>query len=870
MLVFNNEDAELEAAGVYAAAIPVYGVSRVNGLYLRDTLGFQSAAFEPGDRTTWGTVSKLPLRINPPAPDAFVAKTTGFSSRGPIDDFRFLKPDITAPGHNIYGATIAAGGLHPTAASTMSDPSRFISVSGTSFSGPHVAGAAALVREALLSQRTHPPLSAADLRSGAGALTQITHGNVMPQSIVRAALTNTATNIRAADNVTPVPDTDDRSYINDIGSGLVHVMEAVDARAVMGTNNTNGLGGPDEARYPDFLATHSFGRNEVINTGESSQSSAITVTLENLAGAAGAGTYTLSLVDGGGLRGDVTRPIAGTAGIAVALSSASVALGGATADRATFDVVVTVDGRAAPLGLSVAGVDVNGEPATEFLWWVVASGSNGETLRMPFYYRAAARPYPAPTQNPIADDDDPDQVAGVDHDGNYKLSWTYPDLPAEQPCGFRVDEATHLDSVFLDDAEELLIAGENSRWVGAATWISNVHPDTMTLGYAPVYVDQQDASLEMAEALPLSEAAALLSFDSFEDLENDFDYGYVEVSADGSGYQRMATYNGQFSGRREIDLSSFAGKSIKVRFRLDTDLLVSSPLFLGWFIDNIQIETANFAPIASVAASASTLDVTGRTTGTYFYRVAGLFGASCDAVGSFSNVRQINVDAGPATLAPTADFTAAPNPAEVGEPVTFDASASADQDAVGCDPTSDPNQCIVTYEWSFGDGDTASTSDPVTVHAYNAPGTYRALLIVTDNDGETASSERFIEVTEPPPPASGTASGGGHIAVGGGRANFGFSVERPPGGSVSGHLTYDDRDGHTKVQTEEIDSLTLGGNVATFSGPCMVNKVAGFTCTVSVVDNGEPGSNDEFSISISNGYQAGGTLGGGNIQVVED
>jgi hypothetical protein len=112
LLIFNNVEGELEATAVYASTIPVFGVSKANGEYLRDVLGFQFAGFNADDPATWATISKFPIRINPPAPASFVAKTTGFSSRGPIDDFRFLKPDITAPGLSIYGATIAAGGVN--------------------------------------------------------------------------------------------------------------------------------------------------------------------------------------------------------------------------------------------------------------------------------------------------------------------------------------------------------------------------------------------------------------------------------------------------------------------------------------------------------------------------------------------------------------------------------------------------------------------------------------------------------------------------------------------------------------------------------------------------------------------------------------
>ncbi|MGH9971786.1 MAG: S8 family serine peptidase [Pyrinomonadaceae bacterium] len=872
LLVFNNVDGELEAATTQAATIPVYGISKANGEYLRDALGFQSPLFNKDDPSTWGTISDFPLRINPPNPSTFSPDTTGFSSRGPVNNFQYLKPDVTAPGQNIYAATIPAGGVS-TGGGTMSDPSRFISVSGTSFSGPHVAGSAALVRQALLQAQGQSPVSALDLRSGAGALTQQGQNAVVPQSIVRAALTNTATNLREADGETAVSDSDDRTFIHEIGSGLIHVIGAVDARAAMGTNDANGSSGPDNANDPDFLPTHSFGENQVIGTGVAAQSNSITVTLQNISGLSGGGTYSLSLLDGGALRGDVTRPITGTTGFLVQLSSNSAVLGGVNGNHATFSVNVTVDGTGS--GLQIAGADDTGALATEFLWWVVASGSNGEVLRMPFYYRAVSVATvfrEAPFQNEIQDDASPDQVNGVDADGNYRLSWTFPGAPAEQPCGFQVEEATTFTPLFNDDGSELLVLGANSKWTDdSLQWISSVHPGTGSTGYSVVYTDELDIRLTQNNPVAIAAGTkAQLVFDSFEDIEAGFDFAFVDVKGDAGFFVPMAQYSGAFSGQRVIDLSGFSGQSVTVRFRFTSDQLISTPAFLGWFIDNIRIETANWNTIGTVNASTLIFDVTNRTSGTYFYRIAGLFG-TCPggSVGPYSNIRQITVnrEGGAEPVAPTANFTAMPNPAEVNQTVNFDGSASTDNDTVGCDPGTNPNKCIVSYFWSFGDGATQTTTGPTTSHSYNAPGTYRATLTVTDNDGQTASAEQLIEVTDGgPKPGEQKVTGGGWIPISSDKGNFGFNAKKK-GMSTSGHLNYDDKAGQMKIQTTSVNSLSITGNRATFSGPCTVNKASGFTCTVDVIDNGEPGSSDFFRIRVSNGYDRGATLGGGNIKI---
>lgn len=99
------------------------------------------------------------------------------------------------------------------------------------------------------------------------------------------------------------------------------------------------------------------------------------------------------------------------------------------------------------------------------------------------------------------------------------------------------------------------------------------------------------------------------------------------------------------------------------------------------------------------------------------------------------------------------------------------------------------------------------------------------------------------------------------------RANFGLNARNPA--APSGHLNYLDH-GATQihVSSTSITSYTIvNATTRTFTGTCTINGVGGFTFTCTVVDNGEPGTADTFSISLSSGYNASGTLVGGNVQV---
>jgi hypothetical protein len=463
----------------------------------------------------------------------------------------------------------------------------------------------------------------------------------------------------------------------------------------------------------------------------------------------------------------------------------------------------------------------------------------------------------APMQLPIQDDAFPDQSEGLDRDGKYKLSWTYPALPVEQPCGYEIEESNPSGSIFSDDAEEQLTGGSNSKWTSNGDWISTVHPGTQTNGYTVVYTVDQNSPLTMVNPVTIPAGhGARLTFQSYEDIEKDFDFGFVEVSADGGPFETLATYTGQFSGEREVDLSAYSGQNITVRFRLTSDIITLTGE-LGWFIDDINIEASNWTQIATTTATS--YDVIGRGNGIYLYRINGVFGdcASGGTAGDYSNVQQITVELGPPTFAPTASFTANPNPAEAGQSITFDASASHDND------TSGPAPEIGTYFWTFGDGTTETTSSPVTTHSYVAVGAYRVLLMITDNEGETASAESFVQVNEAQP-AQIHVSGAGYILINGQKANFAFEAVKD-GAAFSGNLTYHDRGPNVKVMSLAVTSVQRFGNRAVFNGTCTVNKQPGFTFTVTVVDNGS-GSSDTFRLQLSNGYDASGTLASGNIQ----
>jgi hypothetical protein len=92
----------------------------------------------------------------------------------------------------------------------------------------------------------------------------------------------------------------------------------------------------------------------------------------------------------------------------------------------------------------------------------------------------------------------------------------------------------------------------------------------------------------------------------------------------------------------------------------------------------------------------------------------------------------------------------------------------------------DPDGSITTYSWEFGDGGTGTGIS--LLHSYNTPGTFTALLRVTDNAGATASTTKTITVNPLPAPVLRGSVSGTNVALNwtdssGGSAS-GWVVER--------------------------------------------------------------------------------------------
>jgi subtilisin family serine protease len=390
--IYNNVDGELTAATVRKSTVPVVGISRANGIYLKDAIG----------STAFGAISPNQMRLNKAL--LFEPDMADFSSKGHVLGFGMIKPDVTAPGVSVLSATVRVGGIGTNTA-TMFDPTGYISASGTSMSSPMTAGVAALVKQ------RNPSWT---------------------PSMIRAAIMNTATNLRRADG-TPIAD--GTQTLNQQGAGHVDAFAAANAKAMMGvghistadgvlTNRTHGVFVSTSPGNPDFLGSHSFGAVPiagVIGTNTRTQ----TVTITDVAEGAGGGVYQLSSSTVRNLPTGVS--VSFTNGAGDSISAVEVPAGGS----AGFNVNITVNGESVPAN------------PTQIEWYVTAARSDGgQTLRMPFQYRAIAPTVAmfAPALNNAGNTEFSGNPA-TDIDGNYQL--TFAATGTNPPAKFRIEESNN-------------------------------------------------------------------------------------------------------------------------------------------------------------------------------------------------------------------------------------------------------------------------------------------------------------------------------------------------------------------------------------------------------------------------------------------
>jgi subtilisin family serine protease len=207
MILYNTSDAQETVTDTHW--VPSVHVTNTDGLRVK-------AAIAAG--TTTATIPAGTADTSQPS-----KVTAAFSSRGPqtaVPDI--AKPDITAPGVNILAGASSA----PSTVTDLRPGQLFQSISGTSMSSPHIAGAGALLRQAFSRSTTSPAAIKSMLMTTANPAT------------------------KKEDSVTPAD-------AFDTGSGEIDPNRAVDAGLVVDTTTDEYLD------YLDVVAPEFFTGPEI-------------------------------------------------------------------------------------------------------------------------------------------------------------------------------------------------------------------------------------------------------------------------------------------------------------------------------------------------------------------------------------------------------------------------------------------------------------------------------------------------------------------------------------------------------------------------------------------------------------------------------
>jgi PKD repeat protein len=177
-------------------------------------------------------------------------------------------------------------------------------------------------------------------------------------------------------------------------------------------------------------------------------------------------------------------------------------------------------------------------------------------------------------------------------------------------------------------------------------------------------------------------------------------------------------------------------------------------------------------------------------------------------------------------------FKATPNTVFVGEPVTFNASASKDPDAT-----------ITDYKWDLEGKGTFATdtgTTPTLTHTYTQPGTYTVILKVTDSKGQSETTERTVNVAN----TANAAISASMNPVGAGQTDtFSAAGSTDTGGTITDYKwdlnesgKYETDTGTTPTITKTFPSTgvyTVGVQVTDSKG-----SVSDATLSVNVISQG--------------------------------
>lgn len=220
----------------------------------------------------------------------------------------------------------------------------------------------------------------------------------------------------------------------------------------------------------------------------------------------------------------------------------------------------------------------------------------------------------------------------TDPDGNFTVSWDIV-VGDPEPDRFELQEVSG-SQIITDGAE-----------TGTDNWVFNRFSRSASRSHSGTYSYFSGAANNLHSTMTLKspvpvQAGDDLTFYIYYDIEYNYDFGYVEVSADGYNFDILETFSGSGASWRlkTYDLDDYAGHQVYVRFRYETDVGLTDP---GFWVDDIHpIRTFSTVTTIDDNITGFSYDITGKDPGIYNYRVRA---ENVQGWGIYGNVEDIEV-----------------------------------------------------------------------------------------------------------------------------------------------------------------------------------------------------------------------------------
>jgi hypothetical protein len=272
--------------------------------------------------------------------------------------------------------------------------------------------------------------------------------------------------------------------------------------------------------------------------------------------------------------------------------------------------------------------------------------NSGTTTQNFALARNMAVPTPTPTPPTVLETVNPPVLtapSGTTTNNSYPVTWN----PAEVTtnlANYIVEESTDYVQPLFDNAETTPTppstvgplwntdddTGDTTGWVVSPAFHNSGMFSYEGPGIQALLAFDPRLTLKNDITIPASVGSGRLTFYS-RYYNGPTNTGNTEISTDeGATWTSLKILTAQSPGPAdtrmqsyEIDLSTYKGKPFLLRFRFDSGTSFAPPPAVGWWVDDINVDGATWSQIGTTAGSTTSLNITSKPGGHYFYRVRG-------------------------------------------------------------------------------------------------------------------------------------------------------------------------------------------------------------------------------------------------------